>query len=97
MDTAAFFAAAESAGLLYPCTWTNAGEAVSRSVYFRMPVIDAFDGLAIIPDPYMRYLTTDFVGLKIGDTVEILGNQYKVKEMRPHIDGTECTATLRKA
>jgi hypothetical protein len=53
------------------------------------------DGLAISRDHQIDYPAA-WLTLAVGDTVEVAGHSYQVREVRAIGDGTECRAWLTR-
>jgi hypothetical protein len=87
----AFYLAAQSAGLLTQ-VHTN-----GSSVYcaFRAPDETVLDGLALSRDYQIDY-PASWLTLAPGDTVEVAGSIYQVRDVRAIGDGTERRASLSR-
>jgi hypothetical protein len=85
------YRAADRAGLLTPVT--VAGTTVPCA--FRAPDETVLDGLAISRDHQIDYPAA-WLTLAVGDTVEVAGNTYQVRDVRAIGDGTECRAWLTR-
>ena len=83
--------AAERAGLLTPVV---VGAATVHCA-FRAPDETVLDGLALSRD-YEIEFPTERLLLSVGDTVEIAGQSYRVREVRQIRDGSESVATLSR-
>lgn len=86
-----FYAAAARCGLL---TAVKVGS-VTVSVAFRAPDESVLDGLALSRDYQIEYPTEQLV-LAQGDTLEINGMTYRVREVRQVRDGSETMANLSR-
>lgn len=88
----ALYDAAASAGLLF--------RAVSGStevmVDFRAPDEDVLDGLGVNRNYAIRYPVSRLPSLASGDTLEIAGHSYKVREITVMGDSTEARASLTR-
>ncbi|WP_019561432.1 head-tail joining protein [Caldimonas manganoxidans] len=91
MDVATLYEAARSAGLLTPVT--VAGTTVPCA--FRAPDDTVLDGLALSRDYQIDYPAA-WLTLAVGDTVEVAGHPYQVREVRAIGDGTEHRAWLSR-
>lgn len=89
MDVATLYEAARNAGLLSAVTVS--GNTVHCA--FRAPDETVLDGLALSRDYQIEY-PASWLQLASGDTVEIAGSKYRVREVRAIGDGTECRASL---
>ena len=83
--------AAERAGLLTPVV---VGAATVHCA-FRAPDETVLDGLALSRD-YEIEFPTERLLLSVGDTVEIAGQSYRVREVIALRDGKECRARLAR-
>ena len=90
MDVTTLYEAARNAGLLTAVT--VAGGSV---VYcgFRAPDETVLDGFALSRDYQLDYPAA-WLTLAPGDTVEVAGNSYQVRDVRAIGDGSECRAFL---
>lgn len=91
VGVADLYDAAARAGLLTPVTVG----AVTAQVAFRAPDETVLDGLALSRDYEIEYPTAWLV-LAAGDTVEIGGASYRVREVRQVRDGSESVAKLAR-
>ena len=89
MDVATFYEAARNAGLL--TADTMAGTTVHCT--FRAPDETVLDGFALSRDYRIDY-PASWLTLVAGDTVEIVGVTYQVREVRAIGDGSERRASL---
>jgi len=89
MDVATLYEAARNAGLLTPVT--VAGGTVHCA--FRAPDEIVLDGFALSRDYQLDY-PASWLTLVAGDTVEIAGVTYQVRDVRAIGDGTERRASL---
>lgn len=83
--------AAARAGLLTPVTVG----AVTVACSFRAPDESVLDGLALSRDYAIEYPIAR-LSLTNGDTVEIHGQTYRVREILALRDGSECRAKLAR-
>ena len=93
MDVVTLYEAARNAGLLTAVT--VAGSPASQTVYcgFRAPDETVLDGFALSRDYQLDYPAA-WLTLAAGDTVEIAGNSYQVRDVRAIGDGSERRAFL---
>lgn len=84
--------AAARAGML---THARIG-AVAVQVSFRAPDETVLDGLALSRDYEIEYPTA-WLALAAGDTVEVGGVTYRVREVRQVRDGSESVAKLARS
>ena len=89
MDVATLYEAARSAGLLTAVT--VAGTTVHCA--FRAPDETVLDGFALSRDYQIDYPAV-WLTLAAGDTVEVAGSSYQVRDVRAIGDGTERRASL---
>lgn len=92
----AFYETAGRAGLLHPAIWRPASGMVTAWVDFRAPDESILDGLGVSTDYSIRYPASRLAGLAQGDTVEIEGVTYRVREVRAVGDGSENRANLTR-
>jgi hypothetical protein len=93
----ALYETAGRAGLLHTAIWRpTTGPVVTAWVDFRAPDESILDGLGVSTDYAIRYPASRLVGLSKGDTLEIEGEIYRVREVRAVGDGSECRATLSR-
>jgi len=87
------YEAARNAGLLTPVT--VAGSPVNQTVHcaFRAPDETVLDGFALSRDYQLDYPAA-WLTLAIGDTVEVAGSSYQVRDVRAIGDGSERRAFL---
>ncbi|MEW5837164.1 MAG: hypothetical protein AB1832_19060 [Pseudomonadota bacterium] len=83
--------AAERAGLLTPVV---VGTATVHCA-FRAPDETVLDGLALARDYQIDY-PASWLTLAAGDTVDVAGHTYEVREVRAIGDGTERRASLSR-
>ena len=83
--------AAERAGLLTPVVVGT----TTVHCAFRAPDETVLEGLALSRDHQIDYPAA-WLTLAVGDTVEVAGNTYQVREVRAIGDGTECRAWLTR-
>ena len=83
------YAAAGRAGLLTPAMVGGAEVLVD----FRAPDVEVLDGFALSRDYQIDY-PASWLTLAAGDTVEVAGNTYQVRDVRAIGDGTERRASL---
>lgn len=93
MDVTTLYEAARNAGLLTPVT--VAPNATNQTVYcaFRAPDETVLDGFALSRDYQIDYPAA-WLTLAIGETVNVAGSSYQVREVRAIGDGTERRAAL---
>lgn len=91
VNVADLYDAAARCGLL---TAVKVGAATVQAA-FRTPDETVLDGLALSRDYQIEYPNERLV-LAAGDTVEITGQSYRVREVRQVRDGTESVATLSR-
>lgn len=84
-----FYESARNAGLLTPVT--VAGTTVQCA--FRAPDETVLDGLALSRDYQIDY-PASWLTLAVGDTVEVAGNTFQVRDVRAIGDGSERRAFL---
>ena len=92
MDVVTLYEAARNAGLLTAVTVVG-----SPVVYcgFRAPDETVLDGFALSRDYQLDYPAA-WLTLAVGDTVDIAGESYQVREVRAIGDGSERRASLSK-
>ena len=93
MDVVTLYEAARNAGLLTAVT--VAGSPGGQTVYcgFRAPDETVLDGFALSRDYQLDYPAA-WLTLAVGDTMEIAGASYQVREVRAIGDGSERRAFL---
>jgi len=91
MDVADLYDAAARAGLL---THVRVGP-VSVRVAFRAPDENVLDGLTLSRDYEIEYPSA-WLDLAAGETVEVGGETFRVREVRHVRDGSETVAKLAK-
>jgi len=93
MDVTTLYEAARNAGLLTPVT--VAGSPVNQTVHcaFRAPDETVLDGFALSRDYQLDYPAA-WLTLAVGDTVEVAGSSYQVRDVRAIGDGSERRAFL---
>lgn len=99
LDTAAFFAAAQRAGMTRAVAWTPSGGGAEQTAdaVFREGAAEVVAGEAFAADPTIAYPAAQLTGLKRGETVTVGGVAYKVREdPRPELDGSRMRAALSK-
>lgn len=97
MRIEALYDAAARAGLLVEARWMPAGQPdVVTQVDFRAPDETVLDGFALATDYTIRYPALRLPGLGAGETVEVAGSLYRVREVRALGDGTEMRASLSR-
>ena len=89
MDVATLYEAARSAGLL---TAVTVGTATVHCA-FRAPDETVLDGFALSRDYQLDYPAA-WLTLAVGDTVEVAGSSYQVRDVRAIGDGSERRAFL---
>ncbi len=93
----ALYETAGRAGLLHTAIWRPvSGQVVTAWVEFRAPDTTILDGIGLSTDYGIRYPASRLVGLGQGDTLEIGGMGYRVREVRAVGDGSEARATLTR-
>ena len=92
MDLESLYDAASAAGLL---TEVIVGGAAVMAE-FRAPDEPVLDGLALSTEYAIRYPASRLPDLAPGDTVQIAGHAYQVREVHALGDGTEHRATLTR-
>lgn len=91
MDVGELYDAAARAGLLTPVKFG----ALTVGCSFRAPDETVLDGLALSRDYEIEFPTAR-LALSPGDTVEIAGQSYRVREVRQVRDGSESIAKLAR-
>ena len=89
MDVVTLYEAARNAGLLTPVFFAS----VTVHCAFRAPDETVLDGFALSRDYQIDYPAA-WLTLAVGDTVEVAGNSYQVRDVRAIGDGTERRASL---
>ena len=89
MDVVTLYDAARNAGLLTQVSFAG----VTVHCAFRAPDETVLDGFALSRDYQIDYPAT-WLTLAVGDTVEVAGNSYQVRDVRAIGDGTERRASL---
>ncbi len=92
VDLESLYDAATAAGLL---TEVIVGSAAVMAE-FRAPDEPVLDGLALSTEYAIRYPASRLPALAAGDTVQIGGNTYQVREVHALGDGIERRATLTR-
>jgi len=92
MDVAVLYEAAQRSGLLTPVTVG----AVTVHCSFRAPDESVLDGFALSREHQIDY-PASWLSLSAGDTVQIAGTSYRVREVRAFGDGSERRAALALA
>lgn len=92
------YQAASNAGLTVQCLWKPADGPphCTHPVGFFAPDNTALDGLTLNTDYAITYPALAFVGLAAGQTVEVGGVAYQVRDVRALADGSEMRATLTR-
>lgn len=95
MDVVTLYEAARNAGLLTAVTVT--GSPANHTAYcgFRAPDEAVLDGFALSRDYQLDYPAA-WLTLAAGDTVDIAGAGYQVREVRAIGNGSEQRASLSK-
>ena len=83
------YEASRNAGLLTPVIFAG----VTVHCAFRAPDETVLDGFALSRDYQIDYPAA-WLTLAVGDTVEVAGNSYQVRDVRAIGDGTERRASL---
>jgi hypothetical protein len=91
MSVADLYDAAARCGLL---TAVKVG-AVTVQAAFRAPDETVLDGLSLSRD-YEIEFPSERLQLAVGDTIEIAGQPYRVREVMALRDGAECRAKLAR-
>ena len=86
------YAAADSAGLLTPALFGG----TQVMVDLRAPDHDVLSGMGVSRDYTIRYPLTWLADLVAGSTLELAGQNYRVREITAIGDGSECQATLSR-
>ncbi|EPB8979159.1 head-tail joining protein [Pseudomonas aeruginosa] len=87
-----FYDAAARSGLLVDAEVDGQTVAVD----FRSPDETVLDGLALSTDYTMRFPASALPSLAAGDTVDIGGSDYRVRDIRSIGDGSEKRASLSR-
>lgn len=99
LDTAAFFAAFDRAGMLKTAVWAppDGSEVQSPRVRYKAPAADTLSGEVKSVEYSISYPATVLVGLKRGDAITIDSVRYTVRENpESQLDGSRFEAKLRK-
>ena len=89
--------AAARSGLLQQAVWgPDLGPKVTAWVEFRAPDASILDGIGLSTDYAMRFPTSRLADIEQGDTLEIGGVAYRVREVRAVGDGSELRASLTR-
>lgn len=91
-DVGALYDAAANAGLLTRAVIGSAEVMVD----FRAPDEDVLDGLGVSRNHSIRYPVSRLPLLAAGNTLEIAGQIYRVREVTAMGDGTEARASLTR-
>jgi len=86
------YAAADNAGLLKPALFGT----TQVMVDLRAPDHDVLSGMGVSRDYSIRYPLTWMPELVTGNTLEVAGKTYRVREITAIGDGSECQATLSR-
>ena len=86
------YAAADNAGLLTPALFGT----TQVMVDLRAPDHDVLSGMGVSRDYTIRYPLTWLADLVAGSTLELAGQNYRVREITAIGDGSECQATLSR-
>ena len=92
MDVGALYDAAANAGLLTRAVIGG----TEVMVDFRAPDEDVLDGLSVSRNHTIRYPVSRLPLLAAGNTLEIAGQIYRVREVTAMGDGTEARASLTR-
>jgi hypothetical protein len=85
------------AGLLHTAIWRPvSGQVITAWVEFRAPDATILDGIGLSTDYGIRYPASRLDGLGQGDTLEIGGVAYRVREVRAVGDGSESRTSLSR-
>jgi hypothetical protein len=103
LSTPDFFAAFAAAGFLKTATWTptagaGGGPQQTAKVQFKAPSQDVLGGSVFVNEYHIIYPATAFFGMRRGETVNVDGTNYKVRE-DPHseLDGSRLMIPLEPA
>lgn len=88
-----FYESARNAGLLTAVTVMGSTGNQTVHCAFRAPDETVLDGFALSRDYQIDY-PASWLTLAAGDTVEVAGNTYQVRDVRAIGDGTERRASL---
>lgn len=86
------YAAAANAGMLKPALFGT----TEVMVDFRAPDEDVLGGMGISRDYSIRYPLTWLASLAAGNTLDIAGQSYRVREITAIGDGSERRASLSR-
>jgi hypothetical protein len=89
VDVVTLYEAARNAGLLTPVSFAGA----TVHCAFRAPDETVLDGFALSRDYQIDY-PASWLTLAAGDTVEVAGSSYQVRDVRAIGDGNERRASL---
>ena len=92
MDVGALYDAAATAGLLTRAVIGG----TEVMVDFRAPDEDVLDGLSVSRNHTIRYPVSRLPLLAAGNTLEIAGQTYRVREITAMGDGSEARASLTR-
>ena len=92
MDVGALYDAAANAGLLTRAVIGG----TEVMVDFRAPDEDVLDGLGVSRNHTIRYPVSRLPLLAAGNTLEIAGQTYRVREITAMGDGSEARASLTR-
>lgn len=92
MDVGALYDAAANAGLLTRAVIGG----TEVMVDFRAPDEDVLDGLGVSRNHTIRYPVNRLPLLAAGNTLEIAGQTYRVREITATGDGSEARASLTR-
>lgn len=92
MMVEALYDAAANAGLLTRAVIGG----TEVMVDFRAPDEDVLDGLGVSRNHSIRYPVSRLPSLTAGNTLEIAGQSYRVREVTAMGDGTEARASLTR-
>lgn len=92
MDVGVLYDAAANAGLLTRAVIGG----TEVMVDFRAPDEDVLDGLGVSRNHTIRYPVSRLPLLAAGNTLEIAGQSYRVREITAMGDGTEARASLTR-
>jgi hypothetical protein len=92
------YESAAHAGLLKRCTWLRSAPEMPLVHYvgLRAPDDSILENLSRSKETTISYPCTIFLGLKAGETVELEGQRYQVREVRAVGDGAELRTKLTR-
>jgi hypothetical protein len=91
------YESAASAGLLKRCVWLqNHATPLEHFVGLRAPDDSVLENLTRSKETTISYPVTIFIGLRAGETVELEGQRFQVREIKAVGDGAELRARLTR-